>query len=150
MEKVPFYASGLKFSCQRCSVCCRHDSGFVFLSEEDLEKLAICLNMGKSSFIKTYCRWGTNWQYTEALSLKEKNNKDCIFWDSGCIVYDSRPLQCRTFPFWSSIVSSMQSWEIASGSCPGMNTGKVHEKEEIEGFLKSQALEPVIFGNFAL
>ena len=41
----PFYKDGLCFECQRCSGCCRFDSGYVFLSHEDLEKLAAKLSL---------------------------------------------------------------------------------------------------------
>ena len=32
----PFYAEGLRFSCERCSACCRGEPGYVFLTKEDL------------------------------------------------------------------------------------------------------------------
>jgi len=141
---VAFYASGLKFSCKRCSSCCRYDSGFVFLSRKDLEELSLFLKMDNNSFLKTYCRWVTNWQGEEALSLKEKSNNDCILWNSGCTVYIARPLQCRAFPFWENIVSSAESWKIAASGCPGMNSGKLHTGAEIEAHLKSRSAQPVI------
>jgi Fe-S-cluster containining protein len=144
MTNTPFYASGLKFSCTRCSSCCRYDAGFVFLSEQDLEKLALRLGMDRESFSKTYCRWVMNWQGTDVLSLKEKSNKDCIFWDNGCSVYQARPLQCRAFPFWDSIVTSEQSWEIAASGCPGMNSGITHSGGEINEYIKLRIKEPVI------
>ncbi|MDR3247725.1 MAG: YkgJ family cysteine cluster protein, partial [Treponema sp.] len=40
MAKQPFYANGLRFSCTRCSSCCRYESGYVFLSPEDVDVLA--------------------------------------------------------------------------------------------------------------
>ena len=144
MKNKPFYASGLKFSCKRCSSCCRYDSGFVFLSEKDLENLAEMLKQDKSRVLSIYCRWVTDWKGDEVLSLKEKSNKDCILWESGCIVYTSRPLQCKAFPFWESIVSSSQNWEIAASDCPGINSGELHTKTAIEGIIKSRASEKII------
>jgi len=145
MTDAPFYASGLKFSCKRCSSCCRYDAGFVFLSEKDLEKLISALKMDRNSFLKTYCRWVTDWNGKEVLSLKEKSNKDCILWDSGCTVYASRPLQCVSFPFWESIVSSPQAWEIAATGCPGINSGALHSASEIGEYVKMRSDEPVIY-----
>jgi Fe-S-cluster containining protein len=144
MTSVPFYTSGLKFSCKRCSSCCRYEAGFVFLSENDLKKLITKLNMNRNSFIGTYCRWVTEQNGKEVLSLKEKNNKDCILWDSGCMVYTDRPTQCRTFPFWASIVATARSWEMAASGCPGMNTGKLHSEKAISGYIKMSAVEPKI------
>lgn len=147
MTNAQFFSSGLKFSCKRCSACCRYDAGFVYLSEKDIEKLALNLKMDKNAFINTYCRWVAYWhgdKGQDALSLKEKPNNDCIFWDSGCTVYQSRPLQCVTFPFWSSIVSSKKSWEIAAAACPGMNSGALHTGDEIGVYLNMRTKEPLI------
>jgi Fe-S-cluster containining protein len=144
MTDTPFYTCGLKFSCKRCSACCRYDSGTVWLSEKDIEKLTARTQLQKTSFIKTYCRWVADGNGNEILSLKEKSNNDCIFWDGGCTVYDQRPLQCITFPFWKDIVSSAGAWEIAASGCPGMNTGKVHPAEEIEKYVAMRAAQPII------
>jgi Fe-S-cluster containining protein len=74
------------------------------------------------------------------ISLKEKENYDCIFLtENGCSVYEGRPRQCRTYPFWSSVVESKSSWEREGMSCPGIGKGKIHGKEEIESYL---AMEP--------
>jgi len=144
MKNEPFYASGLKFSCERCSACCRYDSGFVFLSEKDLENLALALKIEKDNVLDIYCRWVTDWKGNEALSLKEKSNKDCILWDNGCSVYSERPLQCITFPFWESILKSKESWKIASSGCPGVNKGIFHSIETINQLLELRQREPII------
>ncbi|MCL2214663.1 MAG: YkgJ family cysteine cluster protein [Treponema sp.] len=144
MDNVPFYASGLDFTCKRCSACCRFDSGFVYLSEKDLAGLVSALKMERSGFIKTYCKWVSDWNGNNVLSLKEKNNKDCILWEDGCIVYKARPLQCVTFPFWESIVASSKAWAMAASGCPGINTGELHTKNEIEANIKQRSSEPII------
>ena len=136
MSQEPFYASGLRFSCTRCSSCCRKESGFVYLSENDLSRLAKELQMDYSAFINTWCRWVPFKWGRDRLSLREKSNFDCIFWDNGCIVYRARPLQCSSFPFWDSVICSKEAWEAAARRCPGMNTGELHDKEEIAGCLR--------------
>lgn len=140
----PFYSAGLRFSCKKCSACCRYDSGYVFISEKDLVDLAAELKMDANGFQKTYCRWVTGWQGTETLSLKEKSNNDCILWNSGCSVYNARPLQCRAFPFWEAIVNSEDSWKIAASGCPGMNSGAMHDMKTIVKFLEMRTKEPPI------
>jgi len=144
MEKELFYADGLKFSCKRCSSCCRYDSGFVFLSQKDIKKLSSALKVNVDSIINVYCRWVTDINGNEVLSLKEKSNNDCILWDNGCTVYRCRPIQCVTFPFWKSIIASEKCWEIACGGCPGMNSGELHTKEEIEKICASRSCETLI------
>jgi len=100
--------------------------------------------MENNRFIKTYCRWVTDTDGKEVLSLREKANKDCIFWDSGCSLYTARPLQCSTFPFWKSIVASAKTWKIAASGCPGMNTGEFHSGKAIDGYIEMRDLQPVI------
>jgi Fe-S-cluster containining protein len=137
----PFYAGGLRFSCTRCSDCCRLEPGMVYLRKTDLEALVSRLKMRYTDFIAAYCRWipaGGE----EQLSLKEKSNYDCIFWKEGCTVYEDRPLQCRTYPFWLSLLDSKETWD--SQSCPGMGRGAVHSFSEIESLVALQTAESVI------
>ena len=144
MSESAFYSPGLRFSCERCSHCCRKESGFVYLSENDLARLAKALQMDYTAFIKTWCRWVDFGRGSQRLSLREKSNFDCIFWDNACSVYESRPLQCRAFPFWDSTLSSAAAWEKTGESCPGINKGKLYPKEEIERLLRAVESEPVI------
>jgi Fe-S-cluster containining protein len=116
----------------------------VFLSEKDLNKLASELKMDYNGFLSAYCRWVERDRGVGFLSLKEKSNYDCIFWNSGCTVYQSRPLQCRTFPFWESILGSAKAWEAAAFSCPGINSGPLRSYEEIKRCLKAREEEPAI------
>ena len=144
MKKTAFYANGLNFSCKQCSTCCRYDPGFVFLSEKDLNNLTDALKMEKNKVINTYCRWVSDWKGDLTLSLKEKSNKDCIFWDNGCSVYEVRPLQCITFPFWESILSTEEYWNINAQSCPGMNNGQLHTEEDINSYIELRGSQPII------
>lgn len=136
------------FSCTRCSSCCRHESGYVYLSENDLSRLANEFGMDYTAFVNTWCRWIPFTQGRERLSLKEKSNFDCIFWNSegnaACTVYHVRPLQCRTFPFWDFILCSPQAWKNAGKDCAGIDRGERHSREEIERLVSKMQEEPVI------
>jgi Fe-S-cluster containining protein len=151
-ENRSFYDKGLYFSCLRCSACCRYESGYVFLSGTDVSVLAETLKMGYTEFMETCCRWIPSPEGTERLSLKEKGNYDCIFWgffpgraqSEGCSVYESRPLQCRAFPFWRSALGSKGGWRKLALDCPGMNNGTFHSGREIESWLEKQDAEPVV------
>jgi len=151
-RKSPFYAQGLCFSCTRCSACCRYESGYVFLSEKDTSHLGAALNMGYGEFTEAFCRWipwfpeGSGENRAERLSLKEKSNYDCIFWisDEGCSVYETRPLQCRAFPFWASALDSEKSWKRTAADCPGIGRGSHHSSDSIEKWLAQRQNEPII------
>ncbi len=130
-----FYEKGLRFTCTRCSHCCRHEPGFVFLSYQDLERLIIHFRIPPEDFLEQYCRT-VDLGIAKRLSLKEKDNCDCILWGTkGCIAYEARPLQCRSYPFWEPHLDSEESWNDLSSECPGVNQGGLHCKEEIQRWL---------------
>jgi Fe-S-cluster containining protein len=129
---APFYKEGLRFSCKQCSHCCRHEPGYVYLSENDLTNLLQWFNLKKEDFIANYCRVVPYYDGTEVLCLKEKKNCDCIFWDNGCKAYKARPVQCSTYPFWNFIIKNKDTWEEEATQCPGINSGELHNSQEIE------------------
>ena len=140
----PFYKDGLRFSCARCSACCRGGPGYVFLSRQDVSRLLSRLELDFRSFFKKYCILVNNGEGF-ALSLSEKSNFDCIFWtDQGCAVYDDRPLQCSTYPFWSSLVESSAAWKRESSDCPGIGRGEIRSREHIEECLWKRRAEGLI------
>jgi len=136
-----FYNNGLNFSCQRCSDCCRINPGFVFLSYNDLNNLCIATSLSKEDFIKQYCRIVDIGGF-QRVSLTEKKNYDCIFWESGkgCVVYSFRPLQCQSYPFWSTNMDSFETWNSLTESCPGINNGKLNTKNDIDSWLNKKAM----------
>lgn len=140
----PFYKDGLNFECQRCSYCCRHEPGYVFLSENDLQAMLAVTGLEREAFIEKYCSW-VDIGFFKRLSLIEKENNDCIFWsEKGCAVYKARPLQCRSYPFWMHVVENRKTWDEEAGSCPGIGKGKRHSAEEIEDWLEKRVSDPLI------
>ena len=109
-----------------------------------MSRLSNELQMDYTAFIQTWCRWVSFDMGRERLSLKEKSNFDCIFWKDGCTVYQARPLQCRTFPFWESVVVSPEAWEAVGKECPGINSGDLHDGKTIARFLRMMEEELVI------
>jgi Fe-S-cluster containining protein len=132
MGKEKFYKDGLNFSCQRCSFCCGHSPGFVYLSERDLTTLCNHFNMSIKAFVEKYCRWADYYYGDTVLALLEKENYDCILWENGCSAYEARPVQCSTYPFWAWMLVDKKTWDECAADCPGMNKGKKWTFEEIE------------------
>ena len=141
-----FYGSGLRFHCTRCSRCCRHTPGHVFLSRADLEALVKASGVDRGKFLRRYCR-RVPFGPVKRISLKEKRNLDCVFWEKeGCAVYDARPLQCRSFPFWSSSLSSREEWEEIAAQCPGIGRGPLHPRGEIDRWLSRRLEDGLLEG----
>lgn len=142
--EAPFYEEGLHFTCTRCSKCCRHESGYVFLSESDVLRLAKFKGLSRESFLETYTR-KVNLGIATRITLNEQENFDCTFWkDGGCSVYPARPLQCRSFPFWPMNIASREAWEAAGDDCPGVNIGSLHSREDIDSWNELRKKEPFI------
>ncbi|MDR0383107.1 MAG: YkgJ family cysteine cluster protein [Spirochaetaceae bacterium] len=135
IDMEPFYRDGLRFSCKRCSFCCRAGPGFVFLSRTDAESIAKSLDMRLREFIQAYCRW-VEWDGGKRLSLKEKASLDCVFWKDGCSIYETRPVQCKTYPFWASMLGSEEEWRDMTSGCPGAGSGELLSREYIEASAK--------------
>lgn len=126
-----FFDNGLSFECQRCSACCRYEPGAVFLRKGEAEKIALFLNTDVRVFFRTFCRilWSGD---GDRVSLREKSNYDCIFWEDGrCRIYPVRPVQCSTYPFWPHILESASTWMEESSRCPGIGKGKLFSSDEI-------------------
>ena len=141
-----FYAEGLRFECTRCSRCCRHAPGYVFLSSEDLDRLAEASRLSPLEFFERYCR-EVDLYGIGRISLRERDSYDCILWDEGgCSLYDARPEQCRSYPFWSANLSSRESWAAVIEECPGAGQGRLFSAEEIDGWLELAARRRLLAG----
>jgi len=67
-------------------------------------------------------------------SLTERPNGDCILLDvktKKCTVYQYRPRQCRTWPFWDSNLKSPAAWAECCEACPGAGQGELVQLERI-------------------
>ncbi len=141
MSKDSFYSPGLQFECTLCSRCCRFEPGYVFISRNDLDRLASYLSINRGNFVKKYCR-KINLGFKAYLSLKEKKNYDCIFWEGyGCSIYEARPLQCRSYPFWRNHLVDARSWNLLQNECPGINRGVRYSMEYIDYWLNREKSE---------
>lgn len=123
-----WYSDGLSFECTRCGHCCTGAPGFVWVGDEEIQRLATFLGDPLDDFGRKYLRIVGG-----AISLIERPGGDCIFWDKsqGCTVYEARPVQCRTWPFWHENIETPQDWERVKGSCPGAGVGRLYTLAEI-------------------
>ena len=139
-----FYDKGLRFECQMCRYCCSAEPGFVYLTKNDIDRASKALSVSFDEFISRYCRL-INFGSYSLVSLQEHSNFDCIFLTpAGCGIYEARPLQCRTYPFWKNVMENEGNWENEGRSCPGIGKGRVISKKEIEKRLKDGEEPPYI------
>lgn len=134
-RKEPWWGNGLRFGCLGCGRCCRGEPGAIWFTEREERVLAQRLSLSPDEFRRRFVtsRYGR-------LSISERPNGECSLLDGDkgcCTVYAVRPLQCRLFPFWPSLLESPEAWEEESHRCPGMNQGKLHPSWLIERLLKA-------------
>jgi uncharacterized protein len=145
-NESPWYAEGLNFTCQQCGNCCTGGPGYVWVSDEELARLAEHLELSITDVVRRYCR-----KIGQRYSLKEirtpEGQYDCIFLTEqktsagdgqqvvhptrGCSIYSVRPLQCRTWPFWEGNLKNKSAWERAGRGCYGINQGRKFALDEI-------------------
>ncbi len=126
----PWYSEGLAFECTQCGKCCSGAPGFVWVDDQEINALAQAMKMDVESFENKFVR-----RVGVEKSLVEYPDGDCIFLEPTsrhCLVYDARPTQCRTWPFWNSNLDTPKDWQNAGKSCPGCDQGRVYSMAEIE------------------
>ena len=128
--KTPWYKDGLRFECTGCGACCTGEPGYVWISIEEMMALAEFLDISLEEFRHRYA-----YQEQGRWSLRELPGGDCIFFDRqtrGCLIYEFRPVQCRTWPFWSSNLRRKSDWEDTCDACPGAGQGPLVPLDKIE------------------
>ena len=129
-ENTPWYRDGLCFSCTQCGNCCTGDPGVVWVTEQDIANIAELTgkSRGEIRLLHTRIMGGR-------VSLREHANGDCTFFDPEnrtCTIYEARPTQCRTWPFWNSNLQSPESWREVKRTCPGAGQGEFYSLEEVQ------------------
>lgn len=130
-----FYKDGIRFKCQGEGKCCltRGEHGFVYLSFNDRRRLAAYLKMTLSEFTVHYTK------KEDGLYELKYTGKDCPFLKvNRCSVYEARPWQCRTWPFWPENMNEAAWEKEVAAYCPGVGKGKLYSAEEIEEILQKK------------
>jgi Fe-S-cluster containining protein len=133
--------TGLRFSCTMCGNCCSGPEGYVLVTDVEVAALARRKGLPVEAFAAKFTH-----MTAEGRSLTEHvvtlpgrgEVRDCIFLDRAtipgkavCGVYEDRPAQCRTWPFWPSVVTSRQTWERAMRICPGIDKGQFYTVSQV-------------------
>lgn len=97
--------------------------------------MAKSLGISTQEFTKTYCNKTDGFFH-----LKQESKSDnCLFLKNNrCEVYQSRPMQCKTWPFWPDVMDA-KTWKAeVANFCPGVGKGKLYSLEEIEEEIEKQ------------
>jgi Fe-S-cluster containining protein len=115
---APWFDAGLRFKCTGCGRCCTGSTGSVYVSSADIERLARFLRLPAGRFVRRYTRVNKG----RRVLVDAPGSGDCVFLrDKACSVYEARPTQCRTFPWWLTNLQDGESWAEAARTCEGIN-----------------------------
>ncbi len=111
--------AGFRFECQPgCSACCEME-GEVYLTEQDMFRIASHLSMAPADFEAKHVH-----RTPRSRRLRKPPDRQCLFHEEGrCRIHPIKPVQCRVFPFWPEIIETAEAWNETATRCPGMNKG---------------------------
>jgi uncharacterized protein len=138
--KDPWYHQGLCFECAQCGHCCSGPGeGYIWVTGEEAQRIARHLGVSDGELRQKYLK-RVGWRMS---IIEEDSSKDCIFLHTHngvrrCAIYDVRPTQCRTWPFWKQNVEGPASWDAAAERCRGMNRGRQYSQHEIRRLIEQK------------
>lgn len=133
-SRKPWWHAGIRFECQGSGKCCvsRGAYGYVYVTLADRRRLAATLSIPTRQFTREYCA------KTEELFHLDNREAECMFLENGrCSVYEGRPTQCRTWPFWPENMKA-KAWTAIADYCPGVGQGTTIPAETIVEILREQ------------
>ena len=132
----------MRFQCQPgCTRCCEQQ-GFVYLTEEDLTRLAAYLGMTDAEFERRYVYRTKNLR-----RLRVPRHAQCEFLEAGgCRVHLAKPMQCRSFPYWPELIDDRKAWHKTGSWCPGIGKGELVNIEAAQGLAEEmRAAHPHLY-----
>jgi Fe-S-cluster containining protein len=113
--KSVWWQSGLKFGCTACGRCCQND-GEVWLDADEFCDLTSHLKLPPAVVLEKYSeKVMSGWvKLKNKVSDKASESDRCIFLDDDgkkCTVYEARPVQCRTYPWWPRLLLNESEWQ---------------------------------------
>lgn len=131
-----WWQQGIRFQCQGSGKCCvsRDEYGYVYLTHADRIRMAKNLGLPTASFTKKFCI-----KEEGLFRLKDGTQGRCLFLKGkACQVYEGRPTQCRTWPFWPEVMNAKTWQREVAQFCPGVGKGPIHSAEDIRKVLQEQ------------
>lgn len=140
MKKSTGYTMNKKFECQPdCGACCvsHGDYEFTFLTEEDIVKMENHLGVSRDEFVmRSVFEW-TRSSSGSQFHIRNDGPRCRFLVGKKCGIYEARPVQCRTFPFWPENMPKT-AWRALGEFCPGIGKGPELDKKVINQILREQ------------
>ena len=120
------------------------------MSPQETQDAALIKNLSTQDFITTYASHTLSDGKQSWIQIKNNSEGDaCVFLENNqCSIYEARPVQCSTYPFWPNILKSEKAWneEVrladdkeggpywnqVDGGCEGMQYTNQIDEQEVE------------------
>lgn len=122
----------VRFECTGCGNCCR-GKGQVYFTPDEL-KAAEDL-MGLRGEKRTEFREKFIHKKHKGLLVHNTNGRCMLLGDDNrCSIYEARPLQCSTYPFWPAFFEDADEFAFLKDECEGIGRrgGKVYSELSIK------------------
>lgn len=137
MATVALPRAERRFECTGCGRCCYGGPQHVVeVDAQEQEAIRRFLKLSLRWFRRRYLRIID----AHLTSLRFEEDGRCMFLtpDHRCRIYAVRPRQCRFYPFWPELVSSLRAWRAEGRRCEGLGRGAVIPLRQIAAKLKEQ------------
>jgi len=127
-EKEP-----VRFECQpQCFKCCLKPGAIYFL-DADIRRAAKFLQYSVARFKSEYLV-----EEDGLWLINVAENQRCPFLTlEGCRIHESKPAQCKTYPFWQENLESRNFWNLTAMFCPGIGLGPMFPVAAIRKALRA-------------
>lgn len=137
-SKPWFEAEPLRFRCTGCGDCCKQP-GFVYVTRDEGDRIAKYLH---GDVANAFTLTGEYWteQSDGDFVIEVFAGSGCPFLvDDTCSVHAVKPMQCRTYPFWSENLTSPKRWRAEMTYCEGIGpAGDIYKAVDILRLLEEQ------------
>jgi len=113
----------LRFKCTACGKCCTgNEDHYIAMSKKEAKNIQTFLNITQRWFRRRYVK-----HLTRNILTARMHKGRCVFLNKNneCLIYDLRPIQCRTYPYWPELLETQKAWNNEARHCEGINSGTI-------------------------
>ncbi|GMH84788.1 hypothetical protein TL16_g10027 [Triparma laevis f. inornata] len=131
LRKIPFNIQAQRFECTGCGDCCRVE-GDVWLNSQEIDAALESTNLTEVAFAAEFCdaailptpsspsQRGSSGSFLRLRHATPGGGCALLDEEQKCSIYEARPLQCSTYPFWPRLLHSPQNWAAEASACEGI------------------------------